>query len=611
MASNPPLPTQPADQTPPSQPTQPVAQQDTSAPEPGPAQVSAAQSSGQASGPATAPANTLRPSTASGVHGVLANVALGALAGAVAGIKKVGSGLQKAAPYIPVVAAAHRKAMEASDVRQQSQQKMQQEQQKSSDDAVKSMDDHQKAVLDYNNATLTNHHLVLQAQQEDQSRMQSQVDLAHNFVDTLKQQGIDIDINHGAGHGGLTTQDAADAAQGKTVHIFNGETGNDAGVGILDTRTLASPITHDIVLPLKMEIDPKTGKLKTTDFQTLVADGHNTYGTAFAAFQNTQRMGVQAQTDFDQQQKNIKTARENNPDNKPEATPKTLVESSVALVQARQLAATNPTPENQAALKAAQSQHDQIMQDAKAEAAEKHEASETVPTPSEVDAFAQGRLTLTPYIIGRQPQLVDQILAKYPHFDMTKGESYATLRTEFEKGKVGQGINSFNTALNHIGEMWPHINNLSATKGVQQLAQISGDKDADTVNATKTVLADELGKAYKSGALTEQEHESMEKLLSGRTAPELANNIRTFVSLLQGKLDAYQQQWRVGKPDPSMDDFPVVSPLAQQVIDTVSGKPSGQSQTPTAPAGATHKAPGSDGKMHYTNDKGQDLGVVQ
>ncbi len=41
-------------------------------------------------------------------------------------------------------------------------------------------------------------------------------------------------------------------------------------------------------------------------------------------------------------------------------------------------------------------------------------------------------------------------------------------------------------------------------------------------------------------------------------------------------------------------------------------QPIAASKAPQAPpAGATHTAPGSDGKQHYTNSQGQDLGVVQ
>lgn len=50
------------------------------------------------------------------------------------------------------------------------------------------------------------------------------------------------------------------------------------------------------------------------------------------------------------------------------------------------------------------------------------------------------------------------------------------------------------------------------------------------------------------------------------------------------------------------------------VLGRMYGAAPGSSSTPAArsapPAGATHTAPGSDGKNHYTNDKGQDLGVA-
>ena len=100
-----------------------------------------------------------------------------------------------------------------------------------------------------------------------------------------------------------------------------------------------------------------------------------------------------------------------------------------------------------------------------------------------------------------------------------------------------------------------------------------------------------MQRVTQAGALTEDQHTEMVKLLGGRTPNELRNNLVTFVTLLNGKLDAFQQQWRTAKPDPSLPDFPVMSPQAESVSKMVLGS------TGSVPAGKIPAYSKSTGKM--------------
>lgn len=491
----------------------------------------------QSSAPATAPANALPPSRNSQVHGVLGGILLGALSGAAhkigAGIKDVGKGLGKAAPYIPVVAAARQQAINSKNAQQAFEQRQQIEKQKAVQEQQKSVDEHQKKQIEYNNATLTNHHLMLEARSEEQAYLKPQIELAQQFDDILKQQGISLDSDHGAGHGGLVTQDAMDAAQGKTVHLFNGKTGQEAGVQILNTDTLNQPLQHDVKMPLKMGINADTGKLETTDYQTIKADGHTTVGDVFSNFQHVQQMGVQAQADFTKQQANREAAAKADAaqQGKPEATPKTVAETSIALADANQALKTDPTNKTLiAARDKAKAEHDQAQKDAVDEAAAKAAAAmpaapitdanksltgenfvNTLPASMQDIVRRMGQYKLDSKDLPRGKEklpIMEAVAHAYPEFSEAKyNERYQYLK-EYGTSTTGDGATRgrLNTAVGHLDLLnqagaalaqnnLPAINDLANKLGVA-----TGQNPVPVYDAIAEKTAGEIAGAVKGGA---------------------------------------------------------------------------------------------------------------
>lgn len=267
--------TQPAQLTPPAAPVEPTP-----------------------AGPASAPASAAGPTP--GVHGVLGSIVVGALEGAAKKMATgVGNRLKNFAQNSPYGQELQKNAQQREAAAQEMQLKQNQEsraQQTAGQEAQKSVDAHTEAVIRTNGMTADNMHKVIENQhieelypgeEEIQRNTLRTQHLAQNAADrdllsTLEASGVHIDVGHGAGHDSLTQDHARDVALGKTTMISNGQTGKDAGYGVLDNMELQNtPLSADAKVVSDWNLDPKTGKM-TPVYKTLTA-GHNTAFDALIA----------------------------------------------------------------------------------------------------------------------------------------------------------------------------------------------------------------------------------------------------------------------------------------------------------------------------------------
>lgn len=504
---------------------------DASQPAPQVAPTPAPQPTPAASGPATAPASALPPSKSNQVHGVLGGVLMGALAGAAQkvtqGARKVGpavkTGLKNFAMNSPRGQELQKNALE----RQTAQQKMQLDQQREGREQTKSADEHGAAMdehtlhqIEYNNATLTNHGLFLKAQQEDQAVADAQDDLAAAFAKTMKDNGIEIDVSHGPGHSGLVTQDATDAAQGNTVHLFNGETGANAGVGIANTKDFAQPLQHDVQMPTTMSIDPATGKLVSGDVQTIKADGRTTMGDVFKTFSHVQRIGAKAQADFDQQQKNIKTAADSSKAvkevNAPPLAPKSLGEATASYTQTMQAYRANPTEANKLALTNATEMRKNFFSDEATKSRLDEQAKEGDPTA--ISQMLVDGIVAPSMLPGRfRPEYISAVFAKAQQLAKAEGKPFNPEKAESEY-QYAKSPTTQNT-LNMISSMeepggsidiaqtaalsLPALDQKTANKVFNATATEFGSPEATKFHTAMLGLADEYAKVMGGGVASD------------------------------------------------------------------------------------------------------------
>lgn len=190
-----------------------------------------------------------------------------------------------------------------------------------------------------------------------------------------------------------------------------------------------------------------------------------------------------------------------------------------------------------------------------------------------VQAIGEGRQA--PVATGRKEgqMLMGLVNKVYPDYDASQFHNYQATRSAFsDSSKTGQGINSFNTAITHLGRMENNLpDNTSVpilNKGINFLKDASGSAANTPFEADQLAVAGEIGKAYKGGVLSKEEHDQYMKLLDRDASPKQQHsNIGELKSLLGGKLDSYEQQYKSGLPTGAVRDFKIVSDDARAVLD--------------------------------------------
>jgi hypothetical protein len=191
--------------------------------------------------------------------------------------------------------------------------------------------------------------------------------------------------------------------------------------------------------------------------------------------------------------------------------------------------------------------------------------------------IGDGRQEMTPTMMrSKDGQLLAQQVAQaYPDFDASKAQSYFKTRQDFTSGKTSVGINSYNTAIAHLGTMFDHVSDTNSLQLNNPMSDVHRQLDLD-----KQLVSTEMAKAVSNGQMTEGEKNQIMGSISGLTVGSYQTRIKEAVTLLQGKLDAYQQQWNNGMPSHAVSQVQIVSPKAQQTLQRISGG----AAAPTTPA---------------------------
>jgi hypothetical protein len=201
-----------------------------------------------------------------------------------------------------------------------------------------------------------------------------------------------------------------------------------------------------------------------------------------------------------------------------------------------------------------------------------------------VQAIGEGRTELTPSMMrSKQGQyLAAAVTQAYPGFDQSRSQSYVATRKDFTAGKTSQGINAFNTALSHLERMFDHTSAIATLPGVSNVARLFGNKSAAALNTEKLAVATELAKSYGAGQLTEGEMREWKSRLDVASPMELRNNEIELAHLLQGKLQAYQNQWQNGSPPGAVAPISIMSSSGTAAYRKITGtqtQSAGQPQT--------------------------------
>jgi hypothetical protein len=492
--------------TQPAQPTQPSAGQDTNAPEPG---------------GATAPASTLRPSTSSGVHGVLAHIALGALAGAVTGIRKAAEAPGKAyGSYINSTPYGQKVKADELEL-QQAKQKMQQQ-------ATEAMDEHQIKQLAIQSTSLDNLHKIAEnrhvealypLQEEEarntllgQHRTQDEADRA--FATHLQEAGINIEHKP---FSQFTPGDGQAVGNGQKTVINNGLTGNQAGGGFISNNELENTILpHDMQVVTDWTMDDK-GNM-TPVYQTLKA-GENTAMDALLAHDAGMDRFNQQQDMYQKQLKGQQEAATTLKTQKEAAfgpMPKSLSDATALFTRASEAYKQNPTDANKQVLDNAQEMRQNFFSDEAEKARLDELAKEGDPTPVAQD-LADGILAPS-QLPGRfRPEYIGRIYAMAQQLARTQGKEFnpAKLEAEYQYAKSPQTQNTLNmiSAITAPGGSLdiarsaaldlPALDQKTANKVFNATATEFGSPEATRFHTAMLGLADEYAKVMGGGTATD------------------------------------------------------------------------------------------------------------
>jgi hypothetical protein len=188
----------------------------------------------------------------------------------------------------------------------------------------------------------------------------------------------------------------------------------------------------------------------------------------------------------------------------------------------------------------------------------------------------------------------------YPDYDGTRYHTYQAMQKDFVSGKTSQGLVALNTALSHLQILYDNANLGSTLPGVAGIERIAGNSSAVALKNAQVAVSDELGKAYKSGVVTESERKDWMNQLSGWTPANVRQSAVAFAHLLDGKISAYEQTLRNGAPSGAVKLPALMSPEAGAAYTHITGEAptttvgtrSIQSQPPVAGAIAGRDATG-------------------
>ena len=199
-----------------------------------------------------------------------------------------------------------------------------------------------------------------------------------------------------------------------------------------------------------------------------------------------------------------------------------------------------------------------------------------------VKAIGEGRELMTPQAQRTKDgqQIMKAVNLAYPDYNAAKVDSYFKGRQTGTSGTLGNKVNSFATAMDHLGRYYDNIAAVSTIPGVNTIASALGNEKAKGFETDRHALATEIASAYKGGGVpSEKEIEKWTDALGGVTPMQARNGAVETAKLLHGKFSEYSNQYRNMIPGGLRDDnFQLMSKQASDAYQHVTGQNIGSTQ---------------------------------
>ena len=228
-----------------------------------------------------------------------------------------------------------------------------------------------------------------------------------------------------------------------------------------------------------------------------------------------------------------------------------------------------------------------------------------------VQQIGEGRVP-APRRTKQNAAILDAVANAYPDYDASMYPTYAKTRQQFTSGSQAQAINSFNTALTHLGRAEDNAPKNGSVPFMNHVgnafSRATGSDKLSKFDADRTAVSSEIAKAYKGGVINKEEHDEYQNLLSPDASPaQMKSNFSELRGLLSGKLTSYNNQWEQSMPKGAVKPFNVMSPEASAVMSRGAAPAAGnagdmvQAQIPGQPAGQIHRSQIAAFKAKYPN----------
>ena len=183
---------------------------------------------------------------------------------------------------------------------------------------------------------------------------------------------------------------------------------------------------------------------------------------------------------------------------------------------------------------------------ASAEAAAARAKTGEATDPKLVEDIGSGKIVpeRMSYLLARNPQLLDAVVAKYPDFDGAKAAAYPKIYAEFTDTKSGAGaaLNAGATAMEHLKKL-QELNT--------PLSHVYGTPAYNAYHNQLDTLAPELAKFY--GDSTVPAIAALKSTLGATLPGNRSSAIATQAASMGQKFDNYEQQWRNAAPSKSYE----------------------------------------------------------
>ncbi|MCU1301971.1 MAG: hypothetical protein JWQ87_2255 [Candidatus Sulfotelmatobacter sp.] len=175
-----------------------------------------------------------------------------------------------------------------------------------------------------------------------------------------------------------------------------------------------------------------------------------------------------------------------------------------------------------------------------------------------VDMVGQGRVDLATATQRMAPSAKESFMSalntKYPQYNQATYGVTKDVQKEFTSGDAAKNLASFNTAIEHAGQLQAAADALDngnvhgLTKIGQALGYQFGSDKTTNFNVIKSALSGEISKVFKGGQATDAEIRSVQEPFDSANSPaQLKGAIQNAISLMNSKRDALQKQYEAGK----------------------------------------------------------------